>query len=141
MQGLRAKAVKRRQGAFEGDLEYGAAWQVSDGGWAIWGSGPAKVRRPVQVAVGGLYQAGVQVTTVGVQCCQHTPGRHLEDCVTAGGRPIEVAVGGLHYPAVRVIPVSAYPDDRAKFVAAVADLTPEHPTTRISYRVLRPDGA
>jgi PAS domain S-box-containing protein len=34
-----------------------------------------------------------------------------------------------------------HPDDRAKFIAAVADLTPEHPTTQISYRVLRPDGA
>jgi PAS domain S-box-containing protein len=34
-----------------------------------------------------------------------------------------------------------HPDDRAKFIAAVADLTPENPTTQISYRVLRPDGA
>ena len=34
-----------------------------------------------------------------------------------------------------------HPDDRAKFIAAVADLTPENPTTKISYRVLRPDGA
>jgi PAS domain S-box-containing protein len=33
-----------------------------------------------------------------------------------------------------------HPDDRAKFIAAVADLTPENPTTKISYRVLRPDG-
>jgi PAS domain S-box-containing protein len=33
-----------------------------------------------------------------------------------------------------------HPDDRAKFIAAVADLTPENPTTQISYRVLRPDG-
>jgi PAS domain S-box-containing protein len=34
-----------------------------------------------------------------------------------------------------------HPDDRAKFIAAVADLTPENPTAQISYRVLRPDGA
>jgi PAS domain S-box-containing protein len=34
-----------------------------------------------------------------------------------------------------------HPDDRARFIAAVADLTPENPTTQISYRVLRPDGA
>jgi PAS domain S-box-containing protein len=34
-----------------------------------------------------------------------------------------------------------HPDDRAKFIAAVADLTPENPTTQISYRVFRPDGA
>jgi PAS domain S-box-containing protein len=34
-----------------------------------------------------------------------------------------------------------HPDDRARFIAAVADLTPENPSTQISYRVLRPDGA
>jgi PAS domain S-box-containing protein len=34
-----------------------------------------------------------------------------------------------------------HPDDRAKFNAAVASLTPENPTTQISYRALRPDGA
>jgi PAS domain S-box-containing protein len=34
-----------------------------------------------------------------------------------------------------------HPDDLARFNAAIADLTPEHPTTKISYRVLRPDGA
>jgi PAS domain S-box-containing protein len=34
-----------------------------------------------------------------------------------------------------------HPDDRALFIAAVADLTPQNPTTQISYRVLRPDGA
>jgi PAS domain S-box-containing protein len=34
-----------------------------------------------------------------------------------------------------------HPDDRAKFNAAIAALTPENPTTKISYRVLRPDGA
>ncbi|MGC1450705.1 MAG: PAS domain S-box protein [Candidatus Sulfotelmatobacter sp.] len=32
-------------------------------------------------------------------------------------------------------------EDRAKFNAAVANLTPENPTTKISYRSLRPDGA
>jgi PAS domain S-box-containing protein len=34
-----------------------------------------------------------------------------------------------------------HPDDRAKFIGAVADLTPQNPTTQISYRVVRPDGA
>src|SRR5262249_31952923 len=34
-----------------------------------------------------------------------------------------------------------HPDDRAKFIAAVADLTPENPSTQISYRVLRADGS
>ena len=30
-----------------------------------------------------------------------------------------------------------HPDDRTKFIAAVADLT--HPNTQVTYRVLRPD--
>jgi PAS domain S-box-containing protein len=34
-----------------------------------------------------------------------------------------------------------HPDDRAKFIASVADLTPENPNTRVTYRVLRPDGS
>jgi PAS domain S-box-containing protein len=34
-----------------------------------------------------------------------------------------------------------HPDDRAKFNAAIADLTPQDPAIRINYRVLRPDGA
>ncbi|MGB8985954.1 MAG: PAS domain-containing protein, partial [Candidatus Sulfotelmatobacter sp.] len=34
-----------------------------------------------------------------------------------------------------------HPDDRAKFISVVADLTLEKPTIQISYRVLRPDGA
>lgn len=33
-----------------------------------------------------------------------------------------------------------HPDDRAKFIAAVDDLTPENPTTHLIYRMLRPDG-
>jgi hypothetical protein len=33
-----------------------------------------------------------------------------------------------------------HPDDRARFVSSVDQLTPENPTTQISYRVLRPDG-
>ena len=33
-----------------------------------------------------------------------------------------------------------HPDDRTLFDASVADLTPENPDTRISYRLLRPDG-
>ena len=36
---------------------------------------------------------------------------------------------------------SVYPDDRALFVGSVDQLTPDNPTTRISYRVLRPDGS
>jgi PAS domain S-box-containing protein len=34
-----------------------------------------------------------------------------------------------------------HPDDREKFVAAVADLTPDNSSVRISYRMLHPDGA
>jgi PAS domain S-box-containing protein len=36
---------------------------------------------------------------------------------------------------------SVHPDDRAVFVGSVDQLTPDNPTTRISYRVLRPDGS
>ncbi len=34
-----------------------------------------------------------------------------------------------------------HPEDRALFVASVDRLTPQYPTTQISYRVLRPDGS
>ena len=34
-----------------------------------------------------------------------------------------------------------HPDDRAKFIAAVDDLTPEGPTTHFTYRVIRADGS
>jgi PAS domain S-box-containing protein len=34
-----------------------------------------------------------------------------------------------------------HPEDRAKFSAAIATLTPESPHTQVSYRVLRPDGS
>jgi PAS domain S-box-containing protein len=34
-----------------------------------------------------------------------------------------------------------HPDDRAKFSSAVDDLTPESPTTHITYRVIRADGS
>ena len=34
-----------------------------------------------------------------------------------------------------------HPDDRALFVGAVEQASPENPTTRISYRMLRPDGS
>jgi signal transduction histidine kinase len=34
-----------------------------------------------------------------------------------------------------------HPEDRARFNAAITNLTPENPTTQISYRALRPDGA
>jgi len=36
---------------------------------------------------------------------------------------------------------SVHPDDRALFVSSVDRLTPEKPTTQISYRVLHPDGS
>jgi PAS domain S-box-containing protein len=39
------------------------------------------------------------------------------------------------------VAATVHPDDLAKFITAVADLSPEKPTTQISYRVLRPDGA
>jgi PAS domain S-box-containing protein len=34
-----------------------------------------------------------------------------------------------------------HPDDRPKFIAAVADLTPENPTCRVNYRMPLPSGA
>jgi PAS domain S-box-containing protein len=34
-----------------------------------------------------------------------------------------------------------HPDDRVKFMASASDLTPEHPTSQITYRLLRPDGS
>jgi PAS domain S-box-containing protein len=34
-----------------------------------------------------------------------------------------------------------HPEDRALFVASVDQLTPQYPTTQISYRLLRPDGS
>jgi PAS domain S-box-containing protein len=34
-----------------------------------------------------------------------------------------------------------HPDDRALFIGSIDQLTPENPTTHISYRVLRPDGS
>jgi PAS domain S-box-containing protein len=34
-----------------------------------------------------------------------------------------------------------HPDDRAKFIAAAAYLTPENPNTQVVYRVLHPDGS
>jgi PAS domain S-box-containing protein len=34
-----------------------------------------------------------------------------------------------------------HPDDRAQFIAAADDLTPENPTNHITYRVIRADGA
>jgi PAS domain S-box-containing protein len=34
-----------------------------------------------------------------------------------------------------------HPDDRPRFIAAVADLTPESPNAQLTYRVLRPDGS
>src|SRR4051812_10909996 len=34
-----------------------------------------------------------------------------------------------------------HPDDREKFMAAMADVTPENANTQLTYRVLRPDGS
>ena len=36
---------------------------------------------------------------------------------------------------------TVHPDDRALFVGSVDQVTPENPTTQISYRMLRPDGS
>jgi PAS domain S-box-containing protein len=36
---------------------------------------------------------------------------------------------------------TVHPEDRALFIGSVDQLSPENPTTRISYRVLRPDGS
>jgi PAS domain S-box-containing protein len=41
----------------------------------------------------------------------------------------------------RQIAARVHPDDRAQFIGSVDHLTPENPTTQISYRVLRPDGS
>jgi PAS domain S-box-containing protein len=39
------------------------------------------------------------------------------------------------------VAATVHPDDREKFIAVIADLTPENPTTQISYRVFRTDGS
>jgi PAS domain S-box-containing protein len=39
------------------------------------------------------------------------------------------------------VAATVHPDDLAKFITAVADLSPEKPISHVSYRVLRPDGA
>lgn len=36
---------------------------------------------------------------------------------------------------------TVHPEDRASFIGSVDQLSPENPTTRISYRMLRPDGS
>jgi len=41
----------------------------------------------------------------------------------------------------RELAARVHPDDRARFIRANDDLTPEHPTTQIGYRMLRPDGS
>jgi PAS domain S-box-containing protein len=56
-----------------------------------------------------------------------------------------VNILGLSDPAERLtrqeLAARLHPDDRAKFISSVDQLTPEHPRTQITYRVLRPDGA
>jgi len=39
----------------------------------------------------------------------------------------------------RQLAARVHPDDRARFISSVDQLTPENPTTQVSYRVLRPD--
>ena len=41
----------------------------------------------------------------------------------------------------RQLATRVHPDDRARFVSSVDNLTPKNPTTQISYRVPRPDGS
>jgi PAS domain S-box-containing protein len=41
----------------------------------------------------------------------------------------------------RELAARVHPDDRAKFISSVDQLTPENPTIQISYRVMRPDGS
>ena len=52
---------------------------------------------------------------------------------------------GLIDPAEQVtrqqLAARVHPDDRARFISSVDQPTPENPTTQISYRVVRPDGA
>jgi PAS domain S-box-containing protein len=52
---------------------------------------------------------------------------------------------GLFDPAEQItrqqLAAIVHPDDRARFVSSVDNLTPENPTSQISYRVLRPDGS
>ena len=45
----------------------------------------------------------------------------------------------LHLPQQGFVD-KLYPEDRPKFLAAVAGLTPENPTAEVTYRVLAPDG-
>jgi PAS domain S-box-containing protein len=45
----------------------------------------------------------------------------------------------LHLPQQQFVD-KIYPDDRSKFVAGVAGLTPENPTAEVTYRVPAPDG-
>jgi len=56
-----------------------------------------------------------------------------------------VSIFGLTDPAAQPtrqqIAATVHPDDRARFVGSVDHLTPENPTTQISYRLLRSDGA
>src|SRR3974377_2357148 len=45
----------------------------------------------------------------------------------------------LHLPQLQFVD-KIYPDDRSKFLAGVAGLTPENPTAEVTYRALASDG-
>jgi PAS domain S-box-containing protein len=46
----------------------------------------------------------------------------------------------LHFPQQQFVD-KIHPDDRSKFLATIAGLTPENPTGEVTYRALAPDGS
>jgi len=46
----------------------------------------------------------------------------------------------MHFPQQQFVD-KIHPDDRPKFLAAIAELTPKNPTAEVTYRALAPDGA
>jgi PAS domain S-box-containing protein len=65
------------------------------------------------------------------------------DMVTRSGEYLNVL--GLSGPETQLtraqLSARIHPDDRALFIGAVSQVTPENPASRISYRALRPDGS
>ena len=63
------------------------------------------------------------------------------DVVVRSSEHVEILglTGPLHLPQQQFVD-KIYPDDRPRFLAAVAGLTPENPTAEATYRVLAPDG-
>jgi PAS domain S-box-containing protein len=53
---------------------------------------------------------------------------------------VGVPHGADHITPAQML-MTIHPDDRERLLAAVDSLTPEHPTSRTSYRVMRPDGS